>query len=298
MIHKRWAQVSSRFRNMGQINLAGRRASEDRPKVIEVSLRGGLGNQLFGFAAGFAIARRLNLPLRLFTGLLGDADPNNRRFELAEIVSGTASWGEKRLCAEAHMESSFAYDPALESIPPGVVIDGYFQSEKYFRSVRMDVDKLIRSSTSFAAGRAELEGQDFIGLQIRRGDYLLPNQEKFHGLTTAQYFKASVDLLRELHGPLPIKVFTDDPGAASELIVGIDGAAFEHPAPSSNSLRVLGALSSARSLCISNSSFGWWAAWLSSAGGHVVAPRPWFRERTIDTKDLLPESWITLGSAE
>ncbi len=53
------------------------------------------------------------------------------------------------------------------------------------------------------------------------------------------------------------------------------------------------------SLCkhniIANSSFSWWAAWLNAnAGKIVIAPQKWFNDPSMDTKDVIPESWIKL----
>lgn len=46
---------------------------------------------------------------------------------------------------------------------------------------------------------------------------------------------------------------------------------------------------------VSNSSFAWWAAWLCPSTEKIVfAPKRWFTTNTLDTRDLLPESWITL----
>jgi hypothetical protein len=53
------------------------------------------------------------------------------------------------------------------------------------------------------------------------------------------------------------------------------------------------------SLChhhiIANSSFSWWGAWLNDSEDKVViAPRQWFNQANLDTRDLIPSSWIQL----
>jgi len=43
---------------------------------------------------------------------------------------------------------------------------------------------------------------------------------------------------------------------------------------------------------IANSSFSWWAAWLNQNPNKiVVAPKQWFNDPTVDTKDVIPETW-------
>jgi len=46
---------------------------------------------------------------------------------------------------------------------------------------------------------------------------------------------------------------------------------------------------------IANSSFSWWGAWLNPAPNKIVlAPQKWFKDETINTKDLIPEQWIKI----
>jgi len=52
-------------------------------------------------------------------------------------------------------------------------------------------------------------------------------------------------------------------------------------------------LSQCKNNIIANSSFSWWGAWLNGAADKlVVAPQKWFRAPELDTRDLLPESWL------
>jgi len=46
---------------------------------------------------------------------------------------------------------------------------------------------------------------------------------------------------------------------------------------------------------IPNSSYAWWAVWLNkNKNKHVIAPKNWFNDSSIDTTDLVPKNWIRL----
>ena len=46
---------------------------------------------------------------------------------------------------------------------------------------------------------------------------------------------------------------------------------------------------------ISNSSFAWWAAWLATyANKIIITPNQWFANKTLNTKDLIPPTWIKI----
>ena len=50
------------------------------------------------------------------------------------------------------------------------------------------------------------------------------------------------------------------------------------------------------SLCkaniIANSSFSWWGAWLNNNKNKIIyAPKNWFRDVSICTDDLIPNTW-------
>lgn len=262
---------------------------------IEVLLRGGLGNQLFAFSAGRAVSLRNQLPLHLVTRFPDANNASNRSFELTELTGGDVSFGPDSSAPRMFTEASFAWDPRVEILRPPVLLEGFFQSAKYFRDVVDEVKKVITASSSFSNGRAEAPDKPFLAVQVRRGDYLNLEQTQFHGLLPESYFFEGLAKLREIVGPLPAVIYSDDFETAKAVASRLTHAVPHHPTVGEPALQTLGSFSSASGFCISNSSFGWWGAYMSETPTAVIAPRPWFANPRVQTRDLLEPSWFTLG---
>jgi hypothetical protein len=291
-------------------------------KAVLVHLLGGLGNQMFQYAAARAVAERCKAPLVLDASWL--TDPAQRPFALrpfhikAEVLQpapfrsplSLALWrfsrrlnrrfAPRRLGVPIHREKSFRYDDSVQSCRAPVYMYGYFQSEKYFADCRDVIfdDFQIPSPPGPAARRLldRIQASDAVCVHIRRGDYVTdPAVHAFHGLCALDYYRRGLDeVTRHLARP-ECFVFSDDPVWAREhlklsapmTIVDIHG-----PNEAHEDLRLMAAC---HSYVIANSSLSWWGAWLGRRSGkRVVAPRQWFRSASRDASDLIPDHWVRL----
>jgi hypothetical protein len=280
----RYSQLSRRFK--------ASRSSTD-PTAVTVELQGGLGNQLFGFAAGLEQAKRLETPLQL--GFVSRRRETQRDFELNFLLSEEIRFGVLNRSKIIFRETSFAYDKRIQDLQPGSLLKGYFQSWKYFESSSEEVRTLVRSG---GLTDKEKSGpnitQPFIGLQVRRGDYLQPKTSAYHGICGFEYFSRGLHLLRDQLGQLPAVVFSDDPLVAREFAKGLPNCLPDEPHETESAIETLRRISRGSGFVISNSSFGWWAAWLAGDVAPCVAPSPWFASPDVDTRDLLPPHWQTI----
>ncbi len=294
--------------------------------MVIVRLTGGIGNQMFQYAAARRVSWVNNTPLFLDLGWFQESGWwTRRKYELdafriaGETAPPTAVRALKsrrqnslfrRLplflkraifhTRQTHIiEKSYNFDPDIPNLRENVYLDGHWQSEKYFS----DIESVIRYEFSFRSDPSELNRRilngiascESVSIHIRRGDYVtLTEANAFHGLCPAAYYQSAVDKIsRRVDNPV-FFVFSDDIAWAREnLSLGFETHFMDHNGPErgDEDLRLM---SACRHHIIANSSFSWWGAWLSTHPEKIVcAPKKWFN-RDIETPDNLPASWIRL----
>jgi hypothetical protein len=178
---------------------------------------------------------------------------------------------------------------------------GFFQSWKYFddygTEIRARMSRLTKPSDWYLEMCEKIRpGAGNVGLHVRRGDYTLPEKEKFHGLATRDYYQRSLTHLRKLGLDGPVYLATDSPEAVRKEFEGMGEFLLIDPPPGCHPFEVVLILSRVDGLVIANSSFSWWAGFIGDRPGRVViAPRPWFTSANIDSRDLLPPDWLGMG---
>ncbi|CAN5381781.1 alpha-1,2-fucosyltransferase [soil metagenome] len=286
--------------------------------MIAVQLGGGIGNQLFQYAAARALALRLGVPLALDLRLFDNHAA--RRYALdafaietveidrnafppsARRLSGQiASWFRARRRFATFRERRFTFDPDVPALPDWTWLAGNFQSERYFADqaavLRRDLALRRPPEGKNRAIHDAIAGSLAVSLHVRRGDYVTnPRANAVHGLVGADFYRNAVQYVADRAGGAPaVFVFTDDPDwVAASLDIGCPFTLVRHnlAGAEAEDLRLMAAC---RHHIVANSSFSWWGAWLdASPDSMVIAPRPWFRDAAMDDSSLIPERWIRL----
>lgn len=293
--------------------------------MIIVNVIGGLGNQMFQYAAGRALAHARGLPLRLDISSF-DGYGLHQGFQLprsfcceAEIasaadVSGILGWRAipaiKRILARPEftavrskafvVEPHFHFWPGIRSVPGTAYLHGYWQSEKYFADAAdvLRVDFAFRQPMSEvnAAWAERIDRCMAVSLHVRRGDYVSdPKTRAVLGPCSLDYYRSAVRYVAERVGTPEFFVFSDDIAwARDNLDIGFPCHYIDHNRgmESYNDMRLM---SLCRHYILANSSFSWWGAWLNPrADKIVVAPARWFAGEARRVDDLIPQGWITL----
>lgn len=293
--------------------------------MIIVKLMGGLGNQLFQYAAGTALAKRHNTVLKLDLSFLkADAglahtqrqlelDVFNTNYEIctpADLQPFTNPGRLKGLLSRylpaslfdyrVMGEKSFAYDPEFERLPQNTYLNGFWQSEKYFQSIRgLLTRELVLKQPLPPAAHAvasAIGASNSLSLHIRRGDYVTnKHAQQFHGLLPLEYYYRALQHITAVAGETRIFVFSDDIAWAKANLQVPESTVFVDANAGWHSGTDLHLMSLCRHHIIANSSFSWWGAWLNQQEGkQVVAPKQWFAQPGINTADLMPGGWTRL----
>lgn len=289
--------------------------------MIMVKLMGGLGNQMFQYAAARRLALRHGVSLKLDLSFLeGDQAGNTpRRFALncLAIHAGKASPREiilmsgrtttrsgtfvarlfQKICHYTdYRERFFHFDPKVLYLPDNTYLEGYWQSEQYFAEYAETIRREFTVNLPLLGRNRELADEiksvNAVSVHIRRGDYVTDaGTNAAHGVCGIEYYrKAEEMILQSVENPV-FFVFSDDPEwVADNLHVRCPVIPVSHNGEVPHEdLRLM---SLCRHHIIANSSFSWWGAWLSVHPDKIViAPERWFNNPGINTADLTPVGW-------
>lgn len=264
-----------------------------RAKII--SIKGGLGNQMFQYAYG----RKLML-----------VDKNKICFDTSFFTthrnvidtSRTFLLDKFKVSKEVDFKNTPpAFFPRLISKIKSKFTNKYhfYQGEQYFKDITNTVrqeftlkDPLSRQSQSWIHKIESLPAS--ISVHIRRGDYIKNLETNaYHGVCGVDYYQKSSELVENSVGTGDIEyfVFSDDILWAKENI------SFKHPTHFVSETSIpdyeeLIIMSTCKHHIIANSTFSWWAAWLDNNPHKIViAPKQWFLHKKVD---IYPNGWLTI----
>jgi len=298
--------------------------------MVTVRIHGGLGNQMFQYAMGrslslrahdgleldptslfdptrwkyltprtyaldivFNITPKLSLPSRVVRTLKIPYATRVWRRYYPEVFAKLGAWRYVR-------EEGFPFKPELLDLRGNVYLDGFWQTEKYFEecadTIRNDFTFRNRLSGGAAAIAEDIRQTNSVCVHIRRGDNANnPMSQRTHILAPTQYYDDAIKVMKQkVNGAIKAFVFSDDTAWCREnLKLGVEQVFVGDEYAGLEARDHLQLMSLCKHFIIPESSFSWWAAWLSPNKGKVViAPDPWFKVPTIDTRDIIPDSWV------
>jgi Glycosyl transferase family 11 len=270
-------------------------------------LTGGCANQIFQYATGLALARRLGVDLKLDVSWYETATPSQLRTYSLGLFKGVDARVVHKLLGQVIREEGLSYKPEVfENASRKCSLVGYWQCEKYFFGLRDELrERLLPReplpARFIAIERAILDaGERSVFAHLRRTDYVgNPN----HLVLPMDYYREAAALIAAKVPDPVFFVFSDDPHWCEEN--------FKLPYPTTivrNFERTEGRLLGREDAdlylmrrcghaIMANSSYSWWGAWLGAdiKGGIVIAPKSWVGPASkYDTRDIVPGRWIRL----
>lgn len=285
--------------------------------MITTRIIGGLGNQMFQYAAGRALALRNRAGLAIDRRAFADYNVHAYALDFFVLEASDASVSNLpnvagvggrlsqllpwRRPVKHVVERGLRFDPAVAAQSGKVYLDGYWQSEKYF----VDFADILRNDFRFrhtpSPANAEFlkraAANNTVSIHIRRGDYVTnPNALAVHGTCPPAYYERAIaKLMEDCGSDLVGFVFSDDHAWARDHIrlpielIHVEGNAADK---AYEDMRIMAAC---RHHVIANSTFSWWGAWLDPrSDSKVIAPARWFADPKMDATDLIPGRWSRL----
>jgi hypothetical protein len=295
---------------------------------VVARIKGGLGNQLFCYAAArrLALANAAELVIDDVTGFVRDrlyrrtylldgfkipcrkATPAERLEPFERVRRALVKWVNRR---RPFHERTYLEQEGLDfdlrlldyKVRSSVYLDGLWQSEGYFKDVapviRKDLEIIPPHNEAVHGLAAQIRDVNAVAIHVRWFDPPGSGPSSYN-LPATYYERAIAEIERRVDRPVYL-LLSDHPEAAMSLL-GIPG----------NRLLVVGRLVSpgdpvtdlwlmaqCRHFIIANSTFSWWGAWLGEKSDSVViAPAI-----KVDGKaawgfhGLVPERWLTMKSA-
>lgn len=282
-------------------------------KHITVELSGGLANQLFQWAAGQTLAFEYGADLLIdgriparswergiqIDQMLTDITvirPDFKTVYFWEIINKMGYFPRalaKRVSLALPRSGVLAtnYYEAHSALKSGMTVRlrGLFQDADRLHSKRDQVIGGVREGLARLSSKNDtILPHKFSAIHVRRGDYILVKKylSEF-GVCSVNYYRKAIE---RLNPELPILVVTDDHDWVRSKLMKIDDRIQLYEGK--NHFDDLFTLSLAHELVMANSTFSWWAAYLSSAE-LVISPNPWFTNNKRE-QDLVHPSWIKL----
>lgn len=292
--------------------------------MIVIKIQGGFGNQMFQYAAIRSLSESTGTPFavdniqlergegvtpRRYTLSVFNINPkvlDKKEFKYFTqeqkhpwITSLKRKFG--RFVPKVIVQSGdLSFLDPKPYIHEDVYFDGLFQSEKYFLKHRDLILKefTLKNTLSSEAQKMTdtMDTTESVVIQVRRGDYVSNYKATAnHGVTGLDYFDSALKHIQsKVSKEIEVFIISDDIEWCKDNIKFSQKMHFVSQ-PSIKDFEEIILMTHAKHLIISNSTFGWWGAWLNQNPGKIiVAPKQWFKNPKLKQEDIVPSSWIRI----
>jgi Glycosyl transferase family 11 len=293
-------------------------------KII-TRIKGGLGNQLFCYAAArrLSIVNDAELVIDDVTGFARDyafqrqyalehfniscrkATPGERLEPLERYRRGVLKWRSRRkpFAERPYLEQEYQdFDARLltRQVKGTLYLDGYWQSESYFKDVEATTREDLRITPPHDADNRSMsqricQTSNPVALHVRW--FSDPTSQSEHNLSEAYYANAIGLMEHKLDSPHYF-LFSDNPEAARQKL-SLPESRVTYVCHNQGDLMAyadLWLMSQCKHFIMANSTFSWWGAWLGEHPNQLVTTPNLSLQGAMSWgfAGLLPDQWIKM----
>lgn len=270
--------------------------------MVIARIKGGLGNQLFCYAAARRLALKNDAELVIddVTGFVRDrrycrhyaldhfeipvrkATPSERLEPFERYRRGAMKWFSRRRPFDTRCyleQEGHDFDGRLLTLRVAgkTYMDGLWQSEQYFKDVehviRQDLRIIPPTDARNLQTAEEIHKGHAVALHVRWFD---PPGTGSVNNAPIEYYRRAIDMMEERTQAPRYFIFSDDPEAAAAYLTLPEDRMFfvSHNRGDENAYADLWLMTLCRNFIIGNSTFSWWGAWLGEGSKErfVICP--------------------------
>ena len=276
-----------------------------KKKVIS-KIYGGLGNQLFQYARGKSLATKINSEFLIDVSFFETGEYIHEmlldkfKIEVDDIYEPNfldklkIKLNKKKIIRLHNILSEDTKMNRKVQKYSNIYLDGYWQDEKYFNSIRehlLSSIVLLNQSEKYLCYEKKISESNSIAVHIRRGDYLNKEVKNHIGVCRLEYYIKAMEIINSKSESAVFYVFSDDISWCKNNLNSKFKIEFISETFSSEESFSL--MKNCKNQIISNSTFSWWAAWLNNNPKKtIIAPEIWWSSNP--QKSPVPNDWIKL----
>ena len=270
--------------------------------MIYFTLRGGLCNMMFQIAAVTSLALDKKTKPS-FGNLEQQLNYLNNENHFNPKLKHSSEYRKLNFFNDMITEKSpknvkiYSYPFHYEKIEiegDNAILDGFFQSEKYFKNNEKEIRELFKPTKEITEKIESkygdiLKNNETTSIHVRRGDYV--RNQNHHPVLKMGYYNEAIKLTKNKTDKY--LVFSDDILACKEMFKGDDFIFIENE----KDYLELYLMSMCNNNIIANSSFSWWGAWLNqNENKTVIGPKKWFgiNYSNMKSDDIIPNDWVKI----
>lgn len=288
--------------------------------MIKAVIRGGLGNQLFQYAAAYAIAERLNQPITLDISFYPTQTLRGYKLNKLKLTNHLVAYGKEDFFIEKIYKNKYvnglirrlpfeclpikngkylvdhagSFTPTFfDIVSENIFMNGYFQSEEYFKNVRKSLIEQIAPNypkeEEYARMLDKILTVNSVALHVRHGDFLADDNCDYHYILSIDYYKKAIEIIKkEVSNPV-FFCFSDDIDWVKNSIVNED-IQYVSLKTTNADIDEMMLMKNCKHIITANSTFSWWAAWLNENENAIrIVP-----EKPYGNAYMIPENWIKI----